>query len=136
MTQIAQSLEEKALRVRKQIIEMATQGGCFLGAAFSCVEILVFLYDSFLRIDNRNLKSLTRDYLIMSKGHAVPALYGTLIETGLQEDCTGIRIGAFPGLSFIVDLWDTAFPWRSVWLWIVSYVVIKAGLLYWLVMGN
>lgn len=79
------SPEEKALRVRKHILDMAAQGGCFVGAAFSCVEILVYLYNSFLRIDNRNFKSPTRDYLLMSKGHAVPALYGTLIETGLLE---------------------------------------------------
>jgi transketolase len=109
MTQIAQSLEEKALRVRKQIIEMATQGGCFLGAAFSCVEILVFLYDSFLRIDNRNLKSLTRDYLIMSKGHAVPALYGTLIETGLLAK-SQLHLNPKPGEGRLYWHPDRRFP--------------------------
>jgi transketolase len=85
MTMTVTRPEEKALRVRKQILDMATKGGCFVGAAFSCVEILVCLYNSFLRIDKRNLKSPFRDYLLMSKGHAVPALYGTLIESGLLE---------------------------------------------------
>lgn len=76
-------LEENAYKVRKHVLDMAKDGGCFVGAAFSCVDILVYLYDRFLSVSRDQLHSFSRDYLIMSKGHAVPALYGTLIEKGI-----------------------------------------------------
>lgn len=79
------SLEEKASRVRKHVLDMAKDGGCFVGASFSCVEILVFLYERFLCINEEQLYNPCRDYLIMSKGHAVPALYGTLHEKGILK---------------------------------------------------
>ncbi len=85
MTITALSLDDRARRVREHVLDMAAKGGCFVGAAFSCVDILVCLYDSFLKIDNKNFKNLNRDYLLLSKGHGVAALYGTMIETGLLE---------------------------------------------------
>jgi transketolase len=91
-----QSLDDKARRVREHVLDMAARGGSFVGAAFSCVDILVCLYDSFLRIDHKNLKNLNRDYLLLSKGHAVAALYGTLIETGLLEK-SSLTLSAKPG---------------------------------------
>ena len=78
-------LEEIAFRVREHIIKMATDGGCFIGASLSCADLLVFLYNNFLNISNDNLKSPERDYLFLSKGHDVPALYGTLAELGIIE---------------------------------------------------
>jgi transketolase len=79
------TLQEKAGKVRRHIFDMAVGEGCFVGAALSCVEILLVLYECFLRVDPTNLRNPARDYLVMSKGHAVPALYGALIETGLLE---------------------------------------------------
>jgi transketolase len=80
-------LAEMAFRVRQQIIRMAGRGGCFIGGSLSCVEILVYLYTRFLNVDRLNLQDPNRDYLFLSKGHAVPALYGTLVELGwLEED--------------------------------------------------
>jgi transketolase len=71
-----------ALRVREHCIRMATAGGCFLGASLSCADLLVFLYTSFLRIAPDRLEDPGRDYLLLSKGHDVPALYATLAELG------------------------------------------------------
>lgn len=79
------NLEERAYQVRRQILYMAARGGCYVGAAFSCVELLVYLYSSFLRISPSLLDNPGRDYFFLSKGHAVPALYGTLREVGLLE---------------------------------------------------
>lgn len=61
---------------------MATRGGCFVGSAFSCVEVIAYLYTRFLRISPSRVRDLDRDYFLLSKGHAVSALYGVLCEQG------------------------------------------------------
>jgi len=73
-------LEGLAREVRRHAIRMAGGGGCFLGASLSCADLLVYLYRCFLRVDPRHLDDPARDYLLLSKGHDVPALYGTLAE--------------------------------------------------------
>jgi transketolase len=78
-------LEAAALKVREHIIRMATDGGCFIGASLSCADLLVYLYYNFLNINKDNLNDPERDYLFLSKGHDVPALYGTLAESGIIE---------------------------------------------------
>ena len=74
-----------ALRVREHIIRMSTDGGCFIGASLSCADLLVYLYGEVLRITPGSLDDQGRDYLFLSKGHDVPALYGTLAELGFIE---------------------------------------------------
>jgi transketolase len=75
-------LERLALRVREHIIRMATDGGCFIGASLSCADLLVHLYSKVLSISPDRVSDPSRDYLLLSKGHDVPALYGTLAELG------------------------------------------------------
>lgn len=76
-------LEEIALRVREHIIRMSANGGCFIGASLSAVDVLVYLYADFLNLNINNLTDPGRDYLFLSKGHDVPALYGTFAALGL-----------------------------------------------------
>jgi len=71
-----------ALAVREHIVRMATGGGCFIGASLSCADLLVHLYTRVLRLSPETLADPGRDYLFLSKGHDVPALYGTLAELG------------------------------------------------------
>lgn len=78
-------LEKLALQVREHIIRMSTDGGCFIGASLSCADIMVFLYKEFLNINQQNLNDPRRDYLLLSKGHDVPALYGLFAEMGWIE---------------------------------------------------
>lgn len=78
-------LESTALKVREYIIRMATDGGCFIGASLSCADLIVYLYKKYLNVTKNNLSSPDRDYFLLSKGHDVPALYGTLVETGILE---------------------------------------------------
>jgi transketolase len=77
------ALESIALRVREHIIKMSTDGGCFVGASLSVTDLMVYLYNDFLNISSDNLQDPNRDYLFLSKGHDVPALYGTLVEMGI-----------------------------------------------------
>jgi transketolase len=82
MTKIElERLQETALRVREHIIRMSGGGGCFIGASLSCVEIMVYCYSHVIRRG----EGLGRDYLFLSKGHDVPALYGTFAELGLMD---------------------------------------------------
>jgi transketolase len=77
-----EDLERNALRVREHIIRMSTDGGCFIGASLSCADLLVYLYGRVLNISPATLSDPSRDYLLLSKGHDVPALYGVLAESG------------------------------------------------------
>ena len=78
-------LENLALRVREHIIRLSTDGGCFTGASLSCADLIVYLYTHFLNVGPDNFDAPDRDYLFLSKGHDVPALYGTFVELGWLE---------------------------------------------------
>jgi transketolase len=79
-------LEQTALRVRERIVRMSAGGGCFIGASLSCADLLVYLYKRVLRISPATVAEPNRDYLLLSKGHDVPALYGVLAELGFIEE--------------------------------------------------
>lgn len=79
------ALQSTALNVREHIIRMSTDGGCFVGASLSAADIIVYLYSEFLNLNAQNLDDPNRDYLFLSKGHDVPALYGTFVELGILE---------------------------------------------------
>ena len=79
------TLQSQALKVREHIIRMSTDGGCFIGASLSCTDLFVYLYNEFLHVNPGNLKDPNRDYLLLSKGHDVPALYGVFAELGWIE---------------------------------------------------
>ncbi len=74
-----------ALRVREHVVRMASGHGCFVGASLSCVDLFVHLYTHVMNISANSLSDPNRDYLLLSKGHAAPALYGTLAEIGVLE---------------------------------------------------
>ncbi|MEY8469237.1 transketolase [Faecalibaculum rodentium] len=67
-------LDSHSRQARRNIVEMvAAAGSGHPGGSLSCTDILTWLYDS--RID---LKRPDRDRLVLSKGHAAPALYAQL----------------------------------------------------------
>ena len=79
-------LENIAFKVRQHIIRLSTDGGCFVGASLSATDLIVYLYTNFLNISKETLNDPNRDYLLLSKGHDVPALYGTFVELGWLEE--------------------------------------------------
>lgn len=83
--EVKEMLTQRALKVREHIIRMSTGGGCFTGASLSCTDLLVYLYSAHMNICKENLDDPERDYLFLSKGHDVPALYGTLAELGIID---------------------------------------------------
>lgn len=78
-------LEETALAVRRHVIRLAGRGGCFLGASLSCVDLVVYLYGRWLRGEPASDEDPDRDVVLLSKGHDVPALYGTFAELGIID---------------------------------------------------
>jgi len=73
-----------AIKVREHVIRMTRGGGCFLGASLSCTDLLVHLYTRVLQVSPPSTDDPDRDYLLLSKGHDVPALYATLAELGFM----------------------------------------------------
>lgn len=85
-------LKEKALNIRKNIIEMVYSASSgHPGGALSIADIMVTLYFSEMNFENIN--SENRDRVVLSKGHCSPALYATLAEKGIipEEDLKGFR---------------------------------------------
>jgi len=83
---------ELANRIRRTTLEMICNAGSgHLGASFSSVECLIALYYSVMSIDNADYQ--TRDRFILSKGHAVPALYSVFYDKGWikKEDIMSLR---------------------------------------------
>lgn len=53
-----------------------------IGSEFSAVDIMVELYYEVMNITSQNFSTIDRDYFILSKGHAAPALYDILYRRG------------------------------------------------------
>jgi transketolase len=69
--------------LRKIVLEMAFHGKTVhIPCAFSMVEIVSSLYSKFLRYDAKNPRWEDRDYLVLSKGHGVMALYAAFHQLG------------------------------------------------------
>ncbi len=75
-------LRALALRVRESIVRMAGRGDCFIGASLACADVVAYLYASVMDVAPDRVDDDDRDYFLLSKGHDVPALYGTLAELG------------------------------------------------------
>lgn len=70
-------------KIRKRILEMAFFGqSVHVPSAFSIVEILRVLYDKHLSYPENNPRHPLRDFLVLSKGHGVMALYPFLEARG------------------------------------------------------
>ncbi len=72
------TLCDAARRVRIRTLQMIHDAGGHPGGALSVCELLVYVY-SILTPD---------DYVILSKGHAAPALYATFAEYGLLDEAS------------------------------------------------
>jgi transketolase len=76
-----------AKEIRKTILRMAYHGQtAHAGCALCLVEILAILYRNHLNLDPHNPNDPLRNYLILSKGHGVMALYACLNELGWISD--------------------------------------------------
>ena len=83
--EIVKKIENFALAVRKNILEMAMLAGSnssHFGGALSITEIISTLFAYQMKIDKKNPRWDDRDRFILSKGHACLAYYAALCEIG------------------------------------------------------
>lgn len=77
------TLQAIAKKVRGDILRMSYRArSAHSGGAYSCVEILVALYFSVMRVFPKHAENEKRDRLIFSKAHDAKALYAVLAERG------------------------------------------------------
>ena len=75
-------LEEKARRIRVNVVKMAGMSPCHTGGSLSIADMLAALYFHLMKVDPENPQWEGRDYFILSKGHTVPALDAALAIRG------------------------------------------------------
>ncbi len=77
------TLEDLAKEARRIVMRMiGSLGKGHVGGSLSIVDLLVVLYYEQMRVDPQNIRMANRDRLVMSKGHAGPALYALLTMKG------------------------------------------------------
>lgn len=80
---MAENYKELSYELRQQVVDMVVAGkGGHIGGDMSVMDILITLYFRQMNISPENQESPDRDYLIMSKGHCVEALYAVLAKKG------------------------------------------------------
>jgi transketolase len=81
--ELINQLREHAKQLRGEIIETSSRVSLpHLGSCLSCVDLLVALYFSELKVDPKKPNDPLRDRFILSKGHAAPALFQVLARRG------------------------------------------------------
>jgi transketolase len=76
-------LQELARQVRVDIVEMLYRAGSgHVGGSLSATDLLVALFFARMRLNPANACWPERDYFVLSKGHAAPALYAILARLG------------------------------------------------------
>lgn len=75
------NLKKKAFELRKDVVEMIYRAKSgHIGGDFSLMEILVDLYYKQMNLTPENFKDADHDRFILSKGHAIEALYVVLAD--------------------------------------------------------
>ena len=75
--------EQLAWKIRRHGIEMThLSGGSHIGSVLSVADILAVLYNDVLNVYPDKPNAPERDRVILSKGHAGPAIYAALAEKG------------------------------------------------------
>ncbi len=76
-----EELQEVARKIRMDAIRAIHEAGSgHPGGSLSAADIVTALYFDVMNIDPKNPKMEGRDRFVLSKGHAVPALYAALAE--------------------------------------------------------
>lgn len=76
-------ITELAMNIRRQVLRMTHRArSCHVGSCFSMADLLAVLYSGVLQVRSSEPNWPARDRLIVSKGHAVAAVYAVLAEKG------------------------------------------------------
>lgn len=79
MKKTAKELNIFAAQIRKAAMRsMNSFGGGHVGGSMSMADLMAVLYGEAMKVDPQNPQWEERDWLVVSKGHCGPAVYGTL----------------------------------------------------------
>ncbi|VFS44333.1 transketolase [Enterobacter cancerogenus] len=122
VTQLARDIRLETLKALTQL------GFGHYGGSMSVVETLAVLYGAVMKIDPADPDWPERDYFVLSKGHAGPALYSTLAIKGyfpIEELSTlnhnGTRLPSHPdrlktrGVDATTARWGRGSPLLAAW---------------------
>ena len=77
------NFEKFSKEIRRNTLRcLHSQGSGHVGGCMSIVDVLAVLYGKHMDVDPADPKKVDRDKLVLSKGHAGPALYATLALKG------------------------------------------------------
>lgn len=78
-----QQVEATAKQIRKDVLRMVTEASSgHPGGSLSIADLLALLYEVEMNVSPNQSKAPHRDRLVLSKGHAAPALYAMLSGKG------------------------------------------------------
>lgn len=143
-------LTQFARDIRIQTLKSLTHLGFgHYGGSMSVVETLAVLYGAVMKIDPAAPDWPERDYFILSKGHAGPALYSTLALKGyfpLEELSTlnqnGTRLPSHPdrlktcGVDSPQDRWGRGYPLPEGWRCRINWRGARIGFFVLSAMAN
>lgn len=79
--------DRMALHIRRNIIrQMVAFGSGHIGGAMSIADVLGVLYGGVMEVDPAQPRREDRDWLVLSKGHAGPAVYAALAACGFFDE--------------------------------------------------
>jgi transketolase len=111
--QVGTELRFAPARMRRTVLEMAYAGSTVhIACAFSIIELVTVLYRNHLRYPGNDPRAEGRDYLVLSKGHGVMALYACMRELGWLDD-SHVQ-GYFKDGSALKGLSDSRVPGLEV----------------------
>jgi len=87
-------LEKTALKIREWIVKMVYEAGSgHPGGSLSIADVMTVLYFHQMRYDPRNPDWEDRDRIVLSKGHAAPAMYAAMAMAGFfpQKELLTLR---------------------------------------------
>ncbi|MDI9418629.1 MAG: transketolase [Bacillota bacterium] len=92
-------LEHMARQIRRDIITMIYEAGDgHPGPSLSCADLVTALYFAVMEVDPANPHWPRRDRLILSKGHACPAVYAALARKGYFDPAELPRLRTLGGM--------------------------------------
>lgn len=94
LKQDVEEIENKALKMRQWIVKMIYEAGSgHPGGSLSVADIIATLYFHEMRYDPRNPNWVDRDRIVLSKGHAAPAMYSAMAIAGFfpQKELLTLR---------------------------------------------
>ena len=80
------NLKKEAAKLRNDIVDVTFwAGGAHIGGAMSMVDIIIILYNKFMKYDSSNPDLEDRDRFVLSKGHTGVGLAPLLAEKGFFD---------------------------------------------------